>query len=76
MSAMRLTLCKELSRETRPNHNTGILTTCPTLCDKSVGLLTFNSPLVIGNCRNVRGLGKSMVYSIERSTKFESLYQE
>ena len=39
----------------------------------------------IGNCRNVRELGKSMVlfrlfeklrYSNERSTKFESLYQE
>ena len=39
----------------------------------------------IGNCRNVRGLGKSMVvfrlfeklrYFNERSTKFESLYQE
>ena len=39
----------------------------------------------MGNCRNVRGLGKSMVvfrlfeklrYSNERSTKFESLYQE
>ena len=39
----------------------------------------------IGNCRNVRGLGKSMVvfrlfekliHSNERSTKFESLYQE
>ena len=37
----------------------------------------------IGNCRNVRGLGKSMVvfrlfeklrYSDERSTKFESIY--
>ena len=43
------------------------------------------SPQTIGNCRNVRGLGKSMVifrlfgklrYSNERSTKFESLYQE
>ena len=41
--------------------------------------------LAIGNCRNVRGLGKSKVvfrlleklrYSNERSTKFESLYQE
>ena len=40
---------------------------------------------LIGNCRNVRGLGKNMVvfgffekprYSNERSTKFESLYQE
>ena len=40
---------------------------------------------LIGNCRNVRGLGKSKVvcrlfeklrYSNERSTKFESLYQE
>ena len=40
---------------------------------------------VIGNCRNVRGLGKSKVvfrlfekprYANERSTKFESLYQE
>ena len=40
---------------------------------------------LIGNCRNVRVLGKSMVvfrlfeqlrYSNERSTKFESLYQE
>ena len=40
---------------------------------------------VIGNCRNVRGLGKSMVvfrlfkklrYSNEKSTKFDSLYQE
>ena len=39
----------------------------------------------IGNCRNVRGLGNSMVvfplfeklrYSNERSTKFKSLYQE
>ena len=39
----------------------------------------------IGNCRKVRGLGKSMVvfrlfeklrYSNENSTKFESLYQE
>ena len=39
----------------------------------------------IGNCRNVRGPGKSMVVfrlleklrcSHERSTKFESLYQE
>ena len=39
----------------------------------------------IGNCRNVRGLGKSMVvsrlfaklgHSNERSSKFESLYQE
>ena len=38
-----------------------------------------------GNCRNVRGLGKSKVvfrlfekprYSNERSAKFESLYQE
>ena len=41
--------------------------------------------LCIGNCRNVKGLGKSMVvfrffekltYSNGRSTKFESLYQE
>ena len=40
---------------------------------------------IIGNCRNVRGLGKSMVvfrlleklrYLNERSTKFESLNQE
>ena len=39
----------------------------------------------IGNCRNVRGLGKSMVvfrlfeklrYSNERSSKFENIYQE
>ena len=39
----------------------------------------------IGNCRNVRGLGKCMIvfhlfeklrYSNERSTKFESIYQE
>ena len=39
----------------------------------------------IGHCRNVRGLGKSMVvfrlfeklrYSNERSTKFENIYQE
>ena len=39
----------------------------------------------LGNCRNVRGLGKSKVvfrlfekprYSNESSTKFESLYQE
>ena len=41
--------------------------------------------LTIGNCRNVRGLGKSKVvfclfeklrYSNERSTNFESLNQE
>ena len=41
--------------------------------------------LIIGNCRNVRGLGKSKVvfhffeklrYSNDRSTKFKSLYQE
>ena len=40
---------------------------------------------IIGHCRNVRGLGKSMVVfrlfeklrcSNERSTKFESLYHE
>ena len=40
---------------------------------------------LIGNCRNVRGLGKSMIvfrlfeklrYPNERSTKFESIYQE
>ena len=40
---------------------------------------------IIGNCGNVRGLGKSMVvfrlfeklrHSNERSTKFESLYHE
>ena len=34
----------------------------------------------IGNCRNVRGLGKSMVvfrlFEKLRSTKFKSLYQE
>ena len=42
-------------------------------------------PHSIGHCRNVRGLGKSMVVfrlfeklrcSNERSTKFESLYHE
>ena len=42
-------------------------------------------PGAIGNCRNVRGLGKSIVvfrlfeklrYPNERSTKFDSLYQE
>ena len=40
---------------------------------------------IIGNCKNVRGLGKSMVvfrfskkiiYEIEGPTKFDSLYQE
>ena len=45
----------------------------------------FTHRLYIGNCKNVRGLGKSKVvfrlfekprYSSERSTKFESLYQE
>ena len=45
----------------------------------------FFTKKYIGNCRNVRGMGKSMVvfrlfeilrYSNERSTKFESLYQE
>jgi len=46
---------------------------------------TNKSPSTIGNCRNVRRLEKSKVvfrlieklrYSNERSTKFESLYQE
>ena len=45
----------------------------------------FASKFLIGHCRNVRGLGKSMVvfrlfeklrYSNERSTKFENIYQE
>ena len=48
------------------------------------GLIFWNNT-VIGRCRNVRGLGKSMVvfhlfeklrYSNERTTKFESLNQE
>ena len=43
----------------------------------------FGCRLSIGNCRNVRGLGKSMVvfllfekqrYSNERSTKFEPVF--
>ena len=49
--------------------------------------VVWTSPfyILIGNCRNVRGLGKGKVvfrlfeklrYSNERSTKFESLYQE
>ena len=53
---------------------------CPTF-----GTRPESNPGHIGNCRNVRGLGKSMVvfrlfeklrYSNERSTKFESLCQE
>ena len=45
----------------------------------------YHSPCHIGHCRNVRGLGKSMVVfrlfeklrsSNERSTKFGSLYHE
>ena len=47
--------------------------------------VAFEETPCIGNCRNVRGLEKSMVvfrlfeklrYSNERSAKFESLYQE
>jgi len=47
--------------------------------------MCFSWYIYIGNCRNVRGLGESMVvfrlfeklrYSNERSTKFESLNQE
>ena len=49
------------------------------------GLLKYKSLVDIGHCRNVRGLGKSMVifhlfeklrYSNERSTYFESLNHE
>ena len=49
------------------------------------GVPPFEENVEIGNCRNVRGLGKSLVvfrlleklrYSNERSTKFESLNQE
>ena len=45
----------------------------------------WSRAILIGNCRNMRGLGKSTVVfhlpkklrcSHERSTKFESLYQE
>ena len=48
-------------------------------------MVSGNGVSYIGNCRNVRRLGKSMVvyrlfeklrYSNERSTKFESLYNE
>ena len=55
-----------------------------TSCDESVTNY-LKLVLTIGNCRNVTGLGKSMVvfglfeklrYSNERSTKFESFYQE
>ena len=62
--------------------------TCQSICRKPgpkgdrVQSQTLLYGDVIGNCRNVRGLGKSMVvfrffeklrYSNERSTKFESI---
>ena len=54
-------------------------------CSHTRSLKSLNNELLIGNCRNVRGLGKSKVvfrlfeklrYSNGSSTKFESLYQE
>ena len=52
---------------------------------KKLSLEVSANSCIIGNCRNMRGLGKSKVvfclfekprYSSERSTKFEILYQE
>ena len=57
----------------------------PSVRNATYSELTYKFRFTIGNCRNVRGLGKSMVvfrlfeklrYLNERSTKFESLYQE
>ena len=56
-----------------------------TFCDVFLNRNFKDINCSIGNCRNVRGLGKSKVvfrlfeklrYSNERSAKFESLYQE
>ena len=52
---------------------------------KNEAMIACAPRFTIGNCRNVGGLGKRKVvfrlftklrYSNERSTKFESLYQE
>ena len=57
----------------------------PTIFDVPPSFSAICSMREIGNCRNVRGLRKSMVvfrlfeklrYSNERSTKFESLNHE
>ena len=63
----------------------GFTTVANSISHLQIRLLQGFTPWPIGNCRNVRGLGKSMVvfrlfeklrYSNERSTKFENIYQE
>ena len=80
------TLGQVLSDGTLQDHSLCILMKAVADCNYIVySLKIVLQQRTIGNCRNVRGLGKSKVvfclfeklrYSNERSTKFKSLYQE